>query len=270
MVGLAEIVAATSAGCATTIVGHPLDTIKVHLQTNATLRGDTWNATRTLYTEKALFRGIGPPLANAILMNTVMFSVFTQVKQSLSDNNDGENESMINSLLAGTLSGLATACISTPTDLIKIQAQIRGFGSWDVLQQTGFSIKTLFRGHIANLCREGVFTMAYLGLYDQIPTNGNLWQVALASSFTGGIAWVVSYPFDTVKSIVQGESSMLHQSKNTKKGAVTVSYTKVIQQVWQQGGISSFFRGCGASTGRAMLVTSLRMIVYEWVMSLSR
>jgi solute carrier family 25 carnitine/acylcarnitine transporter 20/29 len=235
--GLSEILAATCAGVVTTVVGHPLDTIKVHLQTNQSLKSP-WDATKFLFHQRALFRGILPPLVNAIAMNTLMFSVFNGIKETIGD------DSFHSALLAGLVSGFATACISTPTDLIKIQAQLKGVRSMDIFKST--PPLHLFRGHLSNLGREGVFTMMYLGLYDQLNPQG-FWQVAAASSLTGGLAWVVSYPFDTIKTVVQSSS----------KG----NYQQAIRQI---GG--KYYRGCGASTGRAVMVTSLRMIVYESIL----
>jgi len=252
----AEILSATGAGCATTIVGHPLDVVKVHLQTNPSFRS-TRSAASYLLGQNALFRGIGAPLFNAVLMNTVMFSVFSGVKKSMGGEDD---KTLSSALLAGCISGFATACISTPTDYVKIQAQLYGTKSIHILQQTGMSLPILFRGHVANLCREGTFTMAYLGLYDYHQgddKSGGIWQVALTSSITGGLAWVISYPFDTVKSLIQKEPPGFHGHN---------SLHSVARRLWERGGISAFYKGCGASTGRAMMVTSLRMIVYEFCM----
>lgn len=231
---MSEISAAIWAGVITTAIGHPLDTIKVHLQTNPLLISTT-AAAKSLIRERALYRGIVPPLANAITMNTVMFSVFVGIKDSIGDN------SLQSAVLAGMVSGCATACISTPTDFVKIQAQLKGVRSWDVFAST--SAVHLFRGHLANVGRESVFTMVYLGLYDQLHPEG-FCQVAAASSLTGGLAWIISYPFDTIKTVIQSSS--------------TLTYQQAIRKI---GG--NYYRGCMASTGRAVLVTSLRMIVYE-------
>ena len=131
-------------------------------------------------------------------------------------------------LLAGLVSGFATACLSTPTDWLKIQAQLSSTSSasasaapsrysarsllrnlWRESSSRGTTatattttmggtttaarwttgktlqrfLSTLYRGHMANLLREGVFTMVYLGMYDRmlayyvttmsLPTNTN-------------------------------------------------------------------------------------------------
>ena len=104
------IVGSTFAGIVSTTLGHPLDSIKTHLQTNSKFHYSI-QVIRTI--RLGLFRGITPPLVNAIVMNTVMFSVFDRVRQSTN-----------NPFVAGIISGFATAMISTPTDYIKIQAQL--------------------------------------------------------------------------------------------------------------------------------------------------
>lgn len=252
---LADIVGATCAGVVSTLIGHPLDTIKVHLQTNHQLK-TAKNAAKSLLQSSGngplvFFRGIIPPMANAVLMNTVMFSVFHSVKETLPQNASG-------ALTAGCVSGVATAFLSTPADFVKIQSQLRGT---KIAETARRGTATLFRGHTANLMREGVFTMVYLGLYDwfgasnSLGTDTGLFKVAAVSSLTGGLAWVASYPFDTVKSVMQGS-----QSSVTLRGT--------IRELWMTGGLNAFYKGCGASTGRAVLVTSTRMIIYEIVKNL--
>ena len=235
------VVGSTVAGIASTVLGHPLDTTKTHLQTNPNLK-NSFHAMQQL--KFGVFRGMAPPLANAVIMNTLMFSVFDQVDAWAG-----------NPFVAGVISGFATAMVSTPTDYIKIHAQLSGRQSWNIVQAT--SPLVLYRGHIANLGREGVFTMVYLGLYHRLTTSPqndkDLFSVALTSSLTGALAWIVSYPFDTAKTLIQSGRSM-----------------NEVFSFMQMNGLSSLYKGCLASSGRAMLVTSSRMIAYESVVEAMR
>ena len=118
------------AGCFSTLLGHPLDTIKVHQQTKpefANLKAwevakritswdDSKNGGRNI---RRLFQGIGPPMANQMVMNTIMFTVFDWFKLKSKLYLDETSAAFWSGLCAG----FATACISTPTDWIKIQAQ---------------------------------------------------------------------------------------------------------------------------------------------------
>ena len=236
-----QIIGYTVAGLTSTILGHPLDTIKTHLQTNRRFRNSFHVAKELRY---GIFRGMAPPLVNAVVMNTVMFSVFHRV-----------NELVGNPFVAGMFSGFATAMISTPTDYVKIHAQITGRQSWLILKATSPAL--LYKGHVANLGREGLFTLVYLGLYHHLVSyqreESGLILVAATSSMTGALAWVISYPFDTIKTLIQSGGSM-----------------ETVASLWRNHGLSAFYKGCGASTGRAMLVTSSRMLAYEGVLQIMR
>ena len=65
----------------------------------------------------AFARGIGPPLANAMLLNTVMFVCFAEARRHLP-------QTTVGSLLAGGLSGVAQAFLTTPLDWLKIQVRV--------------------------------------------------------------------------------------------------------------------------------------------------
>jgi hypothetical protein len=120
-------IGATGAACASTLVGHPLDTIKVHLKTNSNVNGSFAALKHLLHQETwsfVLFRGlVAPlPLVNAIVMNTAMFSAFYEMKQTLGP------------LGEGLVSGIVTACLSTPTDFVKIHSHLRGVSSMSVIK----------------------------------------------------------------------------------------------------------------------------------------
>jgi hypothetical protein len=81
-----EIAGAKGAACASTLVGHLLDTIKVHLQTNSNLLHGSLEAVQDFPKQepspRVLFRGMAPPLVNAVVMNTVKFAAFYEMQQT--------------------------------------------------------------------------------------------------------------------------------------------------------------------------------------------
>ncbi len=259
-----EILCSAVAGCTSTVLGHPLDTVKVALQTAGKDQGAATCASAMLKNHGigVFFRGISAPLGNAILMNSVMFVAFAEARRRLPDNTFG-------ALAAGAFSGVAQAFLSTPMDFVKIQAQVHGGGSLPLLMRTLRSGRPgiLYTGHAMNLCREGVFTAVYLGLYDQLrhivqgEGSTSLSLVALTSASTGALAWFACYPFDTVKSLQQGQPPTASPAKRSVGAAFAAL---------QVQGLSAFYRGATSSTLRAMLVTCSRLVAYEWLASYFR
>ena len=259
---IAETVSASASGCCATLLGHPLDCLKVRMQAEQTTirQGALPTAATMLRREgvRAFFRGCGPPLINAVLMNTVMFVCFAEFRKRSTFLGD-----VGGALASGCLAGVATATLSTPFDFVKIQAQLHG-GAPLPTALAALRAGALFRGHAANCLREGVFTAVYLGSYDsfRVAVGGGgdrlpMHLVAAVSATTGALAWVANYPFDTVKSVQQAVPA---SAPRAKAGLGTA-----VRLLWRRGGVGAFFAGLGPSTARAVLVTTTRLVAYEHV-----
>ena len=258
-----EVLCASVSGCFSTVLGHPLDCIKVHQQTTGISAFTATSRMLRLQGASAFTRGLGAPLANAVLMNSLMFVGFREARRWLPSGTLG-------TVLAAALSGVTTACISTPVDFIKIQAQLRGSNTRGLLRECGRTPRglSLFAtGHTMNMWREGVFTAIYLGLYTHIKdlmmkdqqagASPPLGIVLVVSAATGGLAWAACYPFDAVKSVQQGVPLNGNEAKRTIRGAAA--------ELWRRGGVRGFYGGLGASLARACMVTSSRLLAYEKV-----
>ena len=265
-----EVLASAAGGVLSTLLGHPLDCIKVRMQTGGGT-GSAWAVAANMLRHEGVSsfcRGITAPLANSIIMNSVMFVAFAEGRKRLPDGASG-------ALLAGAFSGIVQAKLTTPLDWAKIQAQCmkssmgtgsRGSGVifLDALRKHPWLVYT---GHTMNLCREGVFTALYLGLYSHVrrASDGNgdgssgLMSVAITSATTGAIAWLACYPFDTIKSVQQARAS------SPAKGKAATIRQAVSAILQQGGGLGGFYAGAGSSTLRAMLVTCSRLVAYESV-----
>lgn len=256
-----EILAGSASGLFCTLIGHPLDCVKVRQQSERGRPTSTAaRAARMLREEgtTAFARGVGPPLVNAAVVNSLMFLVFAECRRQLPDG-------ALGAFASGAVAGVATATLSTPFDYLKIQSQLRGSRPLAVLGATlragGAGRIILYRGHAINCLREGVFTCVYLGIYDAVRTASfgeerpPLPAVAAVSAASGALAWVANYPFDTVKTAQQA----------VPPGAPRRNAVDAARSIWRGGGAASFFRGLAPSTARAILVTSSRLVVYEWV-----
>ena len=229
-----ESFASIFAGVAATLTGHPLDIAKVLQQTG-----------RKSVSSAVLsnpFRGLGPPIFSSASTTLVTFTLFNNLSYS--------------PLVNGFIAGLGTAVITTPLDLLKIRQQLNKASLTSLVSSGSISSisSKLFNGFSVNCLREGVFTSVYLGIYKEIrPTQPTLLQIILASSSTGAVAWVASYPFDVIKTLQQSEG---------------ITITSAFNRVYSQHGTwRGFFRGCGVGTFRAILVTGSRLAVYEYIMA---
>ena len=80
-----------------------------------------------------------------------------------------------------------------------------------------------------------------------------LLSVSMAAGTTGALAWLACTPFDAIKTVQQ--SRLLAETPLTARAAYAA--------LRSAGG--SLYSGAVAGTGRAVLVTSLRLVVYESV-----
>ena len=117
-------------GLLATAIGHPLDCVKVRLQTAAaspsasaasSAARTTLGTARSMWKRegaRAFTRGFLPPMLNSLTMNTVIFVGFEESKSKLH----------LAPPLAGAFAGLVGSFVGTPFDRIKILMQVGGSG----------------------------------------------------------------------------------------------------------------------------------------------
>jgi len=112
-------------GAAGVLVGHPFDTVKVHLQTddprNPKYKG-TFHCFRTILQRdsfRGLYRGISSPMGGIGLVNAIVFGVYGNVQRLSSDPN-----SLTSHFYAGSIAGIAQAFVCAPMELAKTRLQL--------------------------------------------------------------------------------------------------------------------------------------------------
>lgn len=115
-----------SPGCAGLLVGHPFDTVKVHLQTqdfrNPLYRG-TYDCLKKIIQKdsfRGLYRGLSSPIASVSVLNAIIFGVYGNVQRRTSD-----PDSIRAHFFAGTAAGLSQSLICSPMELVKSRLQIQ-------------------------------------------------------------------------------------------------------------------------------------------------
>lgn len=122
-----DIIAGTVGGWAQVLVGQPLDTLKVRLQTQPSppIYKNATNCFRQLIKQegpKGLYRGVAPPLAGIGFCNAVMFmsnGYFRRVLQK-----DGSKPLTILEIgVAGSMAGSVMSFLNCPIELLKVKLQ---------------------------------------------------------------------------------------------------------------------------------------------------
>lgn len=166
-----EIIPGFAGGIAQTVVGHPLDTIKVLIQNKYPLKN---------LKIRDVYRGWRYPMVMSTLFNSVVFPINQEI-----------NKYTDNHYISGFISGMIVSPIAYTFDVGKIKQQTN-----QKIQLSDF-YKT--RGLFSTTLRESLGISLYFGPYHYCKNEYNM-----DSFFAGGIAgltnWTLTYPIDVIRS----------------------------------------------------------------------
>ncbi|XP_014220424.1 mitochondrial dicarboxylate carrier [Trichogramma pretiosum] len=207
-----------SAGAA--CVTHPLDLLKVHLQTQQEGKTSVYKSTVNIIRTQgvaALYSGLSASLLRQLTYSTVRFGVYEVGKQAIET--PGQHAPFYQKLVLAGVSGAAGGIVGTPGDLINVRMQNdiklpvdkrrnytwAGNGLMRVCQEEGF--RTLFNGCSTATARAVLMTMGQLSFYDQIKLTlmkthyftDNYVTHFVASLLAGAIATTMTQPLDVLK-----------------------------------------------------------------------
>lgn len=218
-------------GVCTVITGHPLDTIKVHLQTmpsgphvQTPLYSGTFDCAAKLIKKEGIFglyKGMSAPLVGVSPIFAVCFFGFGLGKRLLQWNS-AEPLTYTQYFLAGGFSGIFTTSIMAPGERIKVLLQLQGseIGSkkYNGMLDCGLKVyreggvRSVFKGYCATLARDvpgtGMYFLAYEYVQDKVKEKTGAESMSTMSTiFAGGIAgmsyWMIGMPADVLKSRLQ-------------------------------------------------------------------
>lgn len=307
-----DFFAGTIAGMTSLGVGFPFDTVKVRFQ-NPEIAGkysSTFNAITTIIREEklfGLFKGISSPLASVALMNGLVFASY-RFFMKLQLETPESIPTLGQITLAGAGSGIVSSIITTPIELIKIRQQtsfVRTTArsvAWQIYQLHG--IRGLYRGVTATALRDcgyGAYFFAYEAtcrlLTNSIPTQNPVdhssilmevendinklsWPVLLlAGGVAGVVGWLATFPFDVVKTRVQGSyidlevpatpaTPLLDRSPSGHKIDSLHPFRNTLSTIvysYKTEGINVFFRGLGPTLIRAIPVNMVTFATFETI-----
>lgn len=252
--------------------GHPLDTIKTRIQITGSQLTLPQHFTRIIEREgfTGLFKGVTSPVLGTAPLLATMFATNDLAKRTIKDTNfsDGMKE-----FIPGCCAGASILFFTLPIEILKVKKQGRkdqtkSYGDIvkSVLKKDG--IRGLYRGFSISfwLCvpTSGLYFYNYhkfqqiFRTFDKSKTRKNH-RVLLEKIFAGGIAgqigWLISYPFDAVKTFMQ-----YHPDQR--------SPIKSFRYLYATHGVGYFYRGCYIAMLRAFPVSAITFWVYDYVHNL--
>jgi solute carrier family 25 carnitine/acylcarnitine transporter 20/29 len=277
-VGL-DFFAGCVAGTLSILACHPLDTIRIRLQSGQfSSISECFKSSRRNEGALGLYKGLIPPLVGVSLINASLFGMKAVTQGFLKDIDD---ESVFNAdqpnfkhlMISSATAGLASGFISSPVELLKIRQQLDQRGSdsaklWpltrDIVRNSGFL--SLFRGLSATLVREVPSFPAYFVTYEYskiylqgvLPEDSafsDMAAILTAGSLAGIAGWVFVYPIDVIKTKIQAEPSLIWKDR--------VSCVQMYRRLLKESGRSVFMRGFGATILRAVPTNAVIFGGYE-------
>ncbi|XP_056664277.1 mitochondrial carnitine/acylcarnitine carrier protein-like [Monodelphis domestica] len=272
-------------GLCLVLVGHPLDTVKVKLQTQPkTLSGQlprysgSLDCFRQILVSEGipgLYRGMAAPLVSVAPILATCFFGFGLGKK-LQQKNPDEVLTYPQLFAAGMLSGVFTAVIMAPGERIKCLLQIQAAskerkynGTWDcvrkVYQEAG--IRGIYKGTVLTLLRDvpanGMYFMTYEWLKDILTPEGKsvhdlgALRILTAGGAAGIFFWVMAIPPDVLKSRFQ----------TAPAGKYPNGFRDVLKELIAQEGVTSLYKGLTAVMIRAFPANAACFLGFEVALS---
>ncbi|XP_030625533.1 mitochondrial carnitine/acylcarnitine carrier protein [Chanos chanos] len=273
-----NFVAGGVGGACLLFAGHPLDTIKVRLQTQPkasqyVLYTGTYDCFRKTVSKEGvlgLYKGMGAPLAGVAPMMAISFFGFGLGKQLLqSDPSVPHTYTQI--YLAGMLAGVFTTVIVAPGERIKCLLQVQS--STGQLKYAGpldcavrlykeQGIRSVYKGTVFTLIRDvpsnGLYFLTYEYLKNLLTPEGESVQdlstlkILVAGGVAGILNWVIALPPDVLKSNFQTAADSRY------KGLVDV-----LRELLREEGAQALYKGFNAVMLRAFPANAACFLGFE-------
>ncbi|RHX97548.1 hypothetical protein DYB25_007199 [Aphanomyces astaci] len=263
-----DLNAGTIGGVSGIIAGHPLDTIKVRLQTQAQ-SSSIVNTFRSIVQSEGvtgLYKGILSPILSNAPINAVVFAVYGQVSRVIATSTN-EPLTPAQQCVAGSFAGLFQVIFAAPAELVKITMQVNTTASKQsalacarhLARQHGI-YRGLYRGWQLTMLRDVPAFGSYFFAYDvmkQALTGGDeanetTFNLLLAGGIAGSLSWMTTHPIDVIKSLVQSRP----------RG----STSDLVRAQLKMEGPRFLLKGFGATVARAFPVSAVTFLVYERTM----
>ncbi|XP_031177602.1 solute carrier family 25 member 47-A isoform X2 [Sander lucioperca] len=228
---IADFVSGSFAGACGVVVGYPLDTVKVRIQTQTQFTG-FWQCAVVTFSKEGVhgfFKGMSLPLTTISMTSSVVFGTYRNCLQCLSQARGagcGPN-TKLEVFLSGLVAGIAQTSVMSPGDIVKVRLQCqteskRGPTNMlkpkyrgpvhcllSIIKDEGFM--GLYRGALPLMLRDGpsfaTYFLTYAIICEMLTDSGQKrpgWSgVMLAGVIAGMVGWTIGTPMDLIKAHLQ-------------------------------------------------------------------
>ena len=255
------------------MIGHPLDTIKVRMQTSPAVFNTLSQSIRLTFRKEGMYgfyRGLTPAVPGVWLYNSALFAAYGQFEVALKKNkgmhvNDTLKIAEVGT--AGMAAGFVAGFVVAPIELLRCRLQ----ASQQLLTSTFTPLRNCFAQIVKTNGYQGLFKGLSLSLMREIPCNAfyfmvyelmirNLPASPLTSLLAGGCAglanWALVFPIDVIKSRYTTSLSY-HRIRDCWRDAITESRVSGLRTV--------FFKGYSACMARAFAANSVTFLCVEFI-----
>jgi hypothetical protein len=188
---------------------------------------------------RQLIVGIVPNMTSMIPITAIQVSLNNLLKETFFAGNQPLD--MKTNIACAFIAGIGSSLVSSPTEMI--------MGYQTELKQPFFAVtqhiirertlRALYAGLSGTACREGLFTVGFLGLMPFFKEQIQPWfmhheyvPTLLAGSGAGILATLTSHPFDTIKT--RQQARRLTQPENM---------VTAVKNIYSKSGVTGFFAG---------------------------
>jgi hypothetical protein len=229
-----------------------------------------------------MFKGVLSPVVGLAGLNALLFVSYGSLLRYFQQQNQVEQQeqaTLLQVYLAGAGAGVACFFFSTPTDLIKIKAQMTKIPKTtyqvtkEIYKHNG--LKGLYQGGLITMIRDapsyGIYFWAYEGMKRllQVESGDDAWKLLLAGGIAGTVSWGSIYPIDVVKSRLQMQQKTRHLLNESSQIIIDRPYASIkdcVIRSYKIEGLGVFFRGLWPTLLRGFPVNAVTFYVYEIVM----
>ncbi|KAM4690240.1 solute carrier family 25 member 47 [Rhinophrynus dorsalis] len=285
---MADFIAGALGGACGVLVGYPLDTVKVRIQTQRNYNG-IWHCVHSTYKMERVsgfFKGMSMPISMVSVSSSLVFGVYRNVLYNLCKLKYGTTTvkpSKFDIFLSGYAAGAVQCLVSSPADMAKVRLQTQVYPRHSsarslvsgpkytgpvhclitIIKEEGFL--GLYKGSSALMFRDShsfaTYFLSYAILREWLApfeqSNSELMGVLLAGGFAGVVAWSICTPMDVIKSRLQVD------------GVTQRKYRGVIHCITEsvrQEGITVLFKGLSLNCVRAFPVNMVVFLTYEAIL----